>query len=151
MDKIAIASDHGGYDLKKEIICFLEESGYPLQDFGCYNKESVHYPDYANKVAEAIISGEYQLGILVCGTGIGMSIAANKVKGIRASLCHDTFSARMAKEHNNANILTMGGRVIGVGRAIEIVKTWLNSEFTGEDRHLIRLQKIENIYLKHQS
>jgi len=151
MDKVAIASDHGGYDLKNEIICFLKNSGYPLKDFGCYEKKSVHYPDYANKVAEAIITGEYQSGILICGTGIGMSIAANKIKGIRATLCHDVFSARMAKEHNNANILTMGGRVLGAGWAVEIVKTWLNSKFTEESRHITSLEKIEDIYLKHKS
>jgi len=146
MDKIAIASDHGGYDLKKEIINYLKEMRYIYHDFGCYDTKPVHYPDYAFQVGKAVVSNEYQCGILICGTGIGMSIAANKIKGIRAALCHDTFSARMAKEHNNANILTMGGRVIGTDLAKEIVKVWLISKFSQESRHIIRLQKVEDIY-----
>lgn len=144
MNKIAIGSDHGGYFLKTEIINDLKEMGYPYYDFGCYDKESVDYPDYAFKVARAVAKKEFQFGILICGTGIGMSIAANKIRGIRAALCHDTFSARMTKEHNNSNILTMGGRVIGAGLARDIVKTWLSTDFSQESRHKIRLQKIEN-------
>jgi ribose 5-phosphate isomerase B len=146
MDKIAIASDHGGYDLKKEIINYLKEMMYIYKDFGCYDTKPVHYPDYAFQVGKAVVTNEYQCGILICGTGIGMSIAANKIKGVRAALCHDTFSARMAKEHNNANILTMGGRVIGADLAKEIVKVWLTSKFSQESRHIIRLQKVEDIY-----
>ncbi|MDD3030939.1 MAG: ribose 5-phosphate isomerase B [Atribacterota bacterium] len=146
MDKIAIASDHGGYDLKSEIIEYLKKMGYTYKDFGCNDKKSVHYPDYADKVSRAVSKKEYECGILICGTGIGMSIAANKVTGIRASLCHDTFSARMAREHNNANVLTMGGRVIGIGLARDIVQTWLTTDFSQEDRHITRLNKIEEIF-----
>jgi ribose 5-phosphate isomerase B len=146
INKIAIASDHGGYELKNEIINYLKEKLYIYKDFGCYDSKPVNYPDYALKVGKAIVNNEYQFGILICGTGIGMSIAANKIKGIRASLCHDTFSARMAKEHNNANILTMGGRVIGKGLAREIAKVWLMTEFSQESRHIVRIQKVEDIY-----
>ncbi len=145
MSKIAIASDHGGFELKNEIINYLKEKLYIYKDFGCFDSKPVDYPDYAIKVGKAIVSNEYQLGILICGTGIGMSIAANKIKGIRAALCHDTFSARMAKNHNNSNILTMGGRVIGKGLAQEIVSVWLMAEFSRESRHIVRLQKVEDI------
>jgi ribose 5-phosphate isomerase B len=144
MNNIAIASDHGGYDLKTGIIDFLKEAGYSYQDFGCNDRKPVHYPDYAFKVCEAVIEGNFECGILICGTGIGMSIAANKVKGIRASLCHDTFSARMTREHNKSNILTMGGRVIGIGLAKDIAQIWLNTKFSNEDRHLVRIKKIDN-------
>ncbi len=144
--KIAIGSDHGGYELKNVIINYLKERLYIYKDFGCFDSQPVHYPDYALKVGKAIVNEEYQLGILICGTGIGMSIAANKIKGIRAALCHDTFSARMAKEHNNANVLTMGGRVIGRGLALEILQVWLGTEFSQESRHIIRLKKVEDIY-----
>ncbi len=145
-NKIAIASDHGGFELKNHIIEYLKEALYIYKDFGCYDLKSVDYPDYALKVGKAIISGEYQQGILICGTGIGMSMAANKIKGIRAALCHDTFSARMSKEHNRANILTMGERVIGKGLAKDIVKIWLTAEFSQESRHMVRLQKVEDIF-----
>ena len=144
--RIAIGSDHGGFELKNEVIDYLQEIGYAYKDFGTYDTKPVHYPDYAIKVGKAVIDDEYQYGILICGTGIGMSIAANKIKSIRASLCHDTFSARMAKEHNDANILTMGGRVIGKGLAREIVKVWLTTEFSQESRHIVRLQKVADIY-----
>ena len=144
--KIAIGSDHGGFELKNEVINYLQEMGWIYKDFGAYDTKSTHYPDYALKVGKAIIDDEYQCGILICGTGIGMSIAANKIKGIRASLCHDTFSAQMAKEHNDANVLTMGGRVIGKGLAREIVRVWLMAKFSQESRHIIRLQKVADIY-----
>lgn len=144
--KLAIASDHGGYELKSSIIDYLQASQYIFQDFGCFDAVTpVDYPDYALKVGNSIINGDFQLGILVCGTGIGMSIAANKIKGIRAALCHDTFSARMAKEHNNANILALGGRVIGKGLAQDILKEWLVAEFSEEKRHINRLNKIEKM------
>ena len=146
MNNVAIASDHGGYELKTEIISFLKEAGYSYQDFGCNDKQPVHYPDYAFKVCRAVVENDFECGILICGTGIGMSIAANKVKGIRASLCHDTFSARMTREHNNSNILTMGGRVIGIGLAKDIVSIWLGTGFSGEERHMIRIKKIDNFY-----
>ncbi len=145
MKKIAIGSDHGGFHLKTEIIAYLKEMGYVYHDFGCYNAEPSDYPDLALKVGQSVVSEEYPYGILICGTGIGMSIAANKIKGIRAALCHDTFSARMTREHNNSNILTMGGRVIGAGLAKEIVKIWLTAEFSGVKRHIIRLQKVNEI------
>jgi len=132
MNNIAVGSDHGGYDLKNEIIGFLKDAGYSYQDFGCNDRKSVHYPDYAFKVCRAVVEDNFECGILICGTGIGMSIAANKVS-----------SARMTREHNDSNILTMGGRVIGVGLAIDIVKIWLNTEFSKEERHIVRLKKIE--------
>ncbi|HHY41435.1 MAG TPA: ribose 5-phosphate isomerase B [Thermoanaerobacterales bacterium] len=138
---IAIASDHGGYELKQQIIKFLEENKVSYADLGTYSTESVDYPDIAIPCAEAVARGEYEKGIIICGTGIGVCIAANKVKGIRAALCHDTFSARMSRMHNNANILTMGGRVIGPGLATAIVKEWLAADFEGA-RHERRLNKI---------
>ncbi|KUK12082.1 MAG: Ribose-5-phosphate isomerase [Moorella sp. 60_41] len=139
--RIALGSDHGGYHLKEEIKKFLEEAGVLYRDFGCFNPEAVDYPDYARQVAEAVARGEFERGILCCGTGIGVAIAANKVPGIRAALCHDTFSARASREHNDANVLALGGRVIGPGLAREIVKTWLEAGFTG-GRHARRLAKI---------
>ena len=138
---IAIASDHGGYALKQEIIKYFDKNNISYADLGTYSTESVDYPDIAIACAEAVARGEYERGIIICGTGIGVCIAANKVKGIRAALCHDTFSARMSRQHNNANILTMGGRVIGPSLAVEIVKTWLSSDFEG-DRHARRIDKI---------
>ena len=138
---IAIGSDHGGYNLKMEIIKHLEKNGYEVKDFGTSSCDSVDYPDIALPVAKAVISGECEKGILVCGTGIGISIAANKVPGIRAALCHDTFSARAAREHNDANVLTMGQRVIGPGLAGDIVAAWLQAEFQG-GRHERRVAKI---------
>lgn len=142
--KIGIGSDHGGFELKEEIIGHLKEVGIESIDFGTYSKDSVDYPDYGKKVAEAVISKEVDRGIVVCGTGIGISIAANKVKGIRCALCCDTYSARMSREHNNANVLALGARVIGSGLALEIVETWLKSEFQG-GRHEIRVNKISDI------
>ncbi|MDN5292883.1 MAG: ribose 5-phosphate isomerase [Eubacteriales bacterium] len=142
--KIAIGSDHGGFKLKEEIKSHLAELGYEYHDFGTFSPEAVDYPDFARKVAEAVAKGDYERGILICGTGIGIGIAANKVPGIRAALCHDTFSARASREHNDANILTMGERVIGPGLAKEIVKVWLESEFAG-GRHARRVEKIRAI------
>lgn len=141
---LAIGSDHGGFSLKEKIKEFLEQQGIPYEDFGTYNSESVDYPDYAKKVAEAVASGKCERGILCCGTGIGVSIAANKVKGIRAAHCHDTFSARYSREHNDANILTLGERVIGPGLALEIVDVWLKSSFNG-GRHARRVDKIRKM------
>ena len=142
--RVAIGSDHGGFKLKAEIIGYLKEKQIEYKDFGTYTPDSVDYPDFARAVADAVVSGNYDRGILCCGTGIGVSIAANKVAGIRAALCHDTFSARMASEHNNANIITMGERVIGPGLARDIVEAWLNSEFAG-GRHARRIDKITEI------
>ncbi|WP_024613954.1 ribose 5-phosphate isomerase B [Clostridium sp. Ade.TY] len=146
--KIALGSDHGGYNLKNEIMAYLKENGYEIKDFGTYSTESCDYPDYALKVAEAVASKEFEFGILVCGTGIGISISANKVPGIRAALCSDTFSAHATREHNNANILALGERVVGPSLAIDIVKTFLNSKFEG-DRHQRRIDKISNIEKKY--
>jgi ribose 5-phosphate isomerase B len=139
--KVALASDHGGVYIRKEIASLLDELGIEFQDFGCEGTASCDYPDYAIPVAEKVARGEFDRGILICGTGIGMCISANKVKGIRAALCHDVFSAKMTREHNDSNILTMGERVVGPGLAREIASAWLTGEFQG-GRHARRIQKI---------
>lgn len=141
--KIALGSDHGGYQLKENLKKYLKELNVEYKDFGCNSEKSVDYPDIGFKIAREVKNRNYDKGILICSTGIGMSIVANKIKGIRASLCHDVFSARYAREHNDANILTLGGRVIDSGLAKEIVKVWLNTDFSGEERHLKRLNKIK--------
>lgn len=146
--KIAIGCDHGGYELKNEIVKHLEGKGIGYKDFGTYSEESCDYADYAIKVAESVANKEYEFGILICGTGIGISIAANKVPGIRAALCQDTFSAHATREHNDANILAMGARVVGAGLALDIVDTFLNARFEG-DRHLRRINKITEIENKY--
>lgn len=146
--RVAVGSDHGGWRLKKEIVARLEEMRISYRDFGTFSREAVDYPDFALLVAEAVASGEYDRGILCCGTGIGVAIAANKVPGIRAALCHDTFSARASREHNNANVLTLGERVIGPGLAKEIVEVWLRAEFQG-GRHARRVEKIVRIEEKY--
>jgi ribose 5-phosphate isomerase B len=147
---LAIGSDHGGFLLKEKIIEFLETEGIDFRDFGTYDAQSVDYPDFALQVAQAVASGECDRGILCCGTGIGVSITANKVPGIRAALCGDTFSARASREHNDANILALGERVIGPGLAVDIVKVWLESEFSGgrHDRRLKKIAAIERGYTK---
>lgn len=142
--KVAIGSDHGGLRLKQEITKLLTEKNIPVYDFGTYSPESVDYPDISREVAQAVASGEYDRGIIICGTGIGVSIAANKIKGIRAALCHDVFSAQMSREHNDANILTMGERVIGPGLARMITETWLEGKFAG-GRHECRVDKISGL------
>ncbi len=139
--RIAIASDHGGYELKKEIIKLIEQKNVDYTDFGTYSAESVDYPDIAIQCAQAVAEGQFTRGIIICGTGIGVCIAANKVKGIRAALCHDIYSARMSRKHNDANVLTLGGRVIGSGLAAAIVEEWLDCEFDG-GRHERRIKKI---------
>ncbi|CAD2072108.1 ribose 5-phosphate isomerase B [Phocicoccus pinnipedialis] len=140
--KVIIGSDHGGFNLKETVVKHLEGKGIEIKDVGPFNLDSVDYPDYAKPVAEAVQKGEYDRGILICGTGIGMNIAANKYKGIRAALVHDTFSAHATRAHNNSNILNMGERVIGKGLALDIVDIWLNTEFEG-GRHERRIEKIE--------
>ena len=140
---IALGCDHGGYELKQEVIKYLEEKKLAYKDFGTYSKDSCDYPLYAKAVAKAVSEGECEQGILICGTGIGISIAANKVKGIRAALCHDCFSAEATRQHNNANILCMGGRIVGPGLAIKIVDTFLNTPFSNDERHIRRINKIE--------
>ena len=139
--KIAIASDHGGFALKQQIMEYLASLGYEYKDFGCYTADSMDYPDIAFPTAQAVASGEFDRGILICGTGIGVSICANKVKGIRCALCSDVVSAELTRQHNDSNMLAMGGRIIGVEVAKAIVKTWLATEFTG-GRHQRRIDKI---------
>ena len=138
--KIAIGSDHGGYELKQQIISKLKNHDYWINDLGCYSLDSVDYPDFSELVCQSVISGEVDFGILICGTGIGMSLAANRHLEIRAALCHDEYTARMSREHNNANILCLGARVLGVGVAEAIVDTWLATSFGG-DRHIRRIEK----------
>lgn len=138
---LAIGSDHGGINLKEILKSYLLERGFEVKDFGTYDKTSCDYPDIAKKVCDGVLSGECEKGILVCGTGIGMSIAANKVRGIRAAHVTDTYSARMAKEHNNANIICLGERITGCDLAVEIVKAYIDAEFGG-DRHQKRVDKI---------
>lgn len=140
---IAIGCDHGGFELKQEIMKHLEKNNVEYKDFGTYTKDSCDYPVYAKKVAKAILSGECEKGILICGTGIGIGIAANKFKGIRAALCHDVFSAQATREHNDANVLTMGERVVGPGLALKIVDTFLTTEFSNDERHINRIRQIE--------
>ena len=140
---IALGCDHGGYELMQEVIAYLEKNGLEYKNFGCNSTEAVDYPIYAKKVAKAILSGECEKGILICGTGIGISIAANRFKGIRAALCSDCFSAKATRQHNDANILAMGGRVVGPGLAVKIVDTFLNTPFSGAERHVNRVRAIE--------
>lgn len=142
--KIAIGSDHGGYELKGEIIEYLKEAGYEYNDFGTYSCESVDYPDFGKKVSESVAKGEYDKGIVICGTGIGISISCNKVRGIRCALCSDIYSAKKAAEHNNANVIALGARVLGVDLAKAIVEAYLASEFEG-GRHAQRVNKIMDI------
>ncbi len=140
---IAIGGDHASPDLKAEIIKHLEAKGIECKDFGTYTKDSVDYPDIAKKVAKAILSGECEKGILICGTGIGISIAANRFKGIRCALCGDCFSAQATREHNDSNILALGARVTGTGLALQIVDTWLATPFSEGVNHVRRIAKID--------
>ena len=140
---IAIGGDHGGGELKQEIMKHLDERNIAYKDFGTYNTDSTDYPIYAKKVAKAVAEGECESGILVCGTGIGISIAANKVKGIRCALCTDCFMAEATRQHNNANILALGGRVVGPGLALKIVDTFLDTPFSNDERHIRRINAIE--------
>lgn len=140
---IGLGSDQAGYELKQEVIKYLEEKGLEYKDYGSYSADPCDYPVYGKKVAHAIVEGECDKGILICGTGIGISIAANKVKGIRAALCADCFSAEATRLHNDANILAMGARTTGAGLAIKIVETFLNTPFSGVDRHQRRIDLLE--------
>lgn len=149
--KIALGSDHGGFALKESIKKHLTEQGYEVEDFGTHSLESVDYPKYALKAAIAVSKGQCDRGILVCSTGIGISIAANKVKGIRAALCGDLLSARLTREHNDTNVLALGAFITGEKLALAIVDTWLATPFSGEERHQRRIDaisQIENEYLK---
>lgn len=140
---IALGNDHTGYGMKKAIMEYLDQRGIEYKDYGCGDINSSNYPDYAKAVGRAIQSKECDRGILICGTGIGISIAANKMKGIRAALCHDCFSAEATRLHNDANVLAMGARVIGVGHALKIVEAFLDTEFSNEERHIKRIQMLE--------
>ncbi len=140
---IGIGSDHGGFNLKEEIKKYLTENNILFKDYGTYSTDSVDYPTYAKDVAKDVAKGNLNKGILICGTGIGISIAANKIPGVRAALCHDVFSAKATREHNDANILAMGERVIGVGLALEIVKAFLEEPFSNDERHIRRISMIE--------
>ncbi len=148
--KIAIGSDHGGLRLKKEVIKHLEKKNIEVRDYGTYTEDSCDYPDFAEKVAEAVVAKEYDYGILICGTGIGISISANKIPGIRAALCSDTFSAHATREHNNANVLAMGERVVGTGLALDIVDAFLGSTFEGgrDENRVNKIMEIEKKYNK---
>lgn len=139
---IAIGSDHAGYSLKQEIMKHLDDAHVEYRDYGTFSEQSCDYPDFAQKTCAAVIGGECRLGILICGTGIGMSIAANKIAGIRAACCSDYFSAKFTREHNDANILCLGGRVVGGGLACELVDVFLNTPFSHGENHLRRLGKI---------
>lgn len=141
--KIALGSDHGGYALKCDIIQLLEKLGHEYKDFGCYSTESCDYPDFGEAAARAVASGEYDRGIVICTTGIGISIAANKVPGIRCALCGDCFSARATRQHNNANVLALGALVTGPGLALEIVDIFLDTPFSEEERHRRRVSQLE--------
>ena len=140
---IAIAADHGGFEYKKTIMEHLEDRGLEYKDFGTFTPDSCDYPDYARPVAEAVASGEAEKGILICGTGIGMSITANKIPGIRAAVCCDAFSANATREHNDANILCMGARVISEAKALELTDIFLDTPFSNDERHIRRISKIE--------
>ncbi len=142
--KIGIASDHGGFGLKEEIKKYFDEKKIDYIDYGTDSTDSVDYPDYGKKAAEAVIRGEVEKAIVICGTGIGISISANKVDGIRCALCSETYSARMSREHNDANVLALGARVLGVDLALEIVETWLEGKFQG-GRHQRRVEKMNKI------
>jgi len=140
---IAIASDHGGFAMKQQLLNHLKERGVPCEDLGCYSEDSVDYPAYAEALCRAVTDGTYERGVLVCGTGIGMSIAANKMPGIRAALCGDCYSAAMAREHNDANVLCLGGRVLGTALAMKILDTWLDTPFSGAEKHARRIAQIK--------
>ncbi|MBD5532729.1 MAG: ribose 5-phosphate isomerase B [Lachnospiraceae bacterium] len=140
---IALGSDHGGFDLKQHVIRHLEERGIAYKDFGCYDKASCDYPQFGRAAAQAVASGECEKGIVICTTGIGISMTANKVKGVRAALCSEPLSARMTRLHNDANVLALGGALIGPNMAVEIVDTFLDTEFSGEEKHCRRISQIE--------
>lgn len=140
--KIAVGSDHGGLELKKEVVRYLEAHGYEVKDFGTHTTDSCDYPEYGVAVAEAVVHGAYEKGVIICGTGQGIALAANKVKGARAVVCSDTFSAEMTRAHNDANILSLGERVVGKGLALKILETWLKTEFEG-GRHTNRVDLIK--------
>ena len=140
--KIAIGCDHGAFDLKNAVVKHLQGKGYEVADFGCYSLDSCDYPDFAAAAANAVASGECEKGIVLCTTGIGISIAANKVKGVRCALLSDPLSARMTREHNDTNMMAMGAGIVGKNLALEIVDTWIGTEFSGEAKHQRRIDKV---------
>lgn len=147
---LAIGADHAGWELKEQLKAWLIQSGHQIIDFGTHSPDSVDYPDYAVQVAEAIAAGKAERGLLICGTGIGMAMTANKVPGIRAAFCPDLFTARMSREHNDANVLALGGRLTGKEAAVEILRTWLTAEFAA-GRHARRVEKIAELERRCQS
>ncbi|MBQ9832159.1 MAG: ribose 5-phosphate isomerase B [Clostridia bacterium] len=140
--KIAIASDHGGFEYKEQLIPFLLGLGYEVTDMGCYSSDSIDYSDYAFPLAQAVAEGKVEKGIVICGTGIGVSICANKVKGVRCALCTDPLMAKLTREHNDSNVLALGGRIIGIELAKEIASVWLSTPFSNDARHIRRIDKI---------
>jgi ribose 5-phosphate isomerase B len=142
--KIALGADHGGYQLKEKIARLLEQLGHRVEDTGCHSSDSVDYPDFADPVVALVAGGDCDRGILICGTGIGMSLAANRNRRIRAANCHDEYTARMSREHNDANVLCLGARVIGEGVAVDLIKVWLDTPFAG-GRHQQRIAKYSDI------
>lgn len=140
---IALGCDHGGFELKEKVIGYLKEKNIAYKDFGCYSTDSCDYPVFAKAAAKAVASGECEKGIVICTTGIGISISANKIKGVRCALCSDSLSAKMTRLHNDANILALGAGMIGTNLALDIVETFLNTEFSGEERHQRRINLIE--------
>lgn len=142
---ICIASDHGGFAMKEQLLAYLRGRGVEVEDLGCHSEDSVDYPAYAERVGRAVAAGQYEHGILVCGTGIGMSIAANKIPGVRAALCSDCYSAEMTRLHNDANVLCLGGRTIGIELAKRIVDTYLGAPFSGLEKHARRIAQIHTL------
>ena len=140
---VALGCDHGGFDLKQHVIRHLEERGIAYKDFGCFDKTSCDYPQFGRAAAKAVASGECEKGIVICTTGIGISITANKIQGVRAALCSEPLSARMTRLHNDANVLALGGALIGPNMAFEIVDTFLDTEFSSEEKHIRRVEQIE--------
>ncbi len=140
---IAIGSDHGGFELKEVVTAHLQEKGIAYKDFGCYGKDSCDYPIFGRAVAEAVAAGEYEKGIVICTTGIGISITANKIKGVRCALCSDTLTAQMTRLHNDANVLAMGGGIVGPNLGVSIVDAFLQTEFSEEEKHVRRISLIE--------
>ncbi len=143
--RIAIGSDHAGFELKQQLIAYLKQTGYEVMDLGTNSTDPVDYPDYAEKVADAVVGGNVERGIVICGSGVGASVAANKVPGIRAGICHDTYSAHQGVEHDDINVLVLGARIIGVELAKEIVRSFLGARFSEEERHVRRLNKVKAI------
>jgi ribose 5-phosphate isomerase B len=143
--RIAVAADHAGYLLRREVIEALREDGHDVLDLGTDGPEQTDYPDAARDVAQALLRGDAERGVLICGSGAGVSVAANKFKGIRAAACHDAYTAHQCVEHDDVNVLCMGSRVVGVALALDLVRAWVNARFTGEERHRRRLRKIEKI------